>query len=138
MELESKEEKLASVQRELEDLTFGGKTEEEIGALKRIKHDLENKCHDQEEELDELAGQVQVRNYIFIMRLIFFLYHYLLTNKSIYEFQLLESHKVRLEMSLEQQRKASRLEASQREEELEEVRAQTAKKVKGSIICFII
>lgn len=63
MELETKEEKLASVQREIEDLTFGGKTEEEIGALKRIKHDLENKCHDQEEELDELAGQVQVRNY---------------------------------------------------------------------------
>lgn len=50
----------------------------------------------------------------------------------------MESHKVRLEMSLEQQRKASRLEASQREEELEEVRAQTAKKVKGLKFYLII
>lgn len=53
-----------------------------------------------------------------------------------YELQLLESHKVRLEMSLEQQRKATRLEAAQREEELEEVRAQTAKKVKGMHFIF--
>lgn len=61
MELEMKEDKLITAQRELDDMTFSGKTEEEVGALKRAKHELEKKCHDQEEELDEMAGQLQVR-----------------------------------------------------------------------------
>ncbi|MPC25356.1 Unconventional myosin-XVIIIa [Portunus trituberculatus] len=56
----------------------------------------------QEEELDDLAGQVQ----------------------------MLEGAKVRLEMSIEQMRKENRREVSQREEELEEVRLSAQKKVK--------
>ena len=57
----------------------------------------------QEEELDDLAGQVQ----------------------------MLEAAKVRLEMSIEQMRKENRRESSQRDEELEEVRITAQKKVKG-------
>lgn len=59
----------------------------------------------QEEELDDLAGQVQ----------------------------MLEGAKVRLEMSIEQMRKENRREVSQREEELEEVRNSAQKKVKGKL-----
>lgn len=59
--------------------------------------------YQQEEELDDLAGQVQ----------------------------MLEGTKVRLEMSIEQMRKENRREMAQREEELEEVRIAAQKKVKG-------
>ncbi|XP_071540833.1 unconventional myosin-XVIIIa-like [Panulirus ornatus] len=57
----------------------------------------------QEEELDDLAGQVQ----------------------------MLEGAKVRLEMSIEQMRKENRREIQQRDEELEEVRISAQKKVKA-------
>lgn len=42
-------------------MTFGGGTEEEIAQLKRSKMDMEKRCKEQEEELDEMAGQIQVR-----------------------------------------------------------------------------
>ncbi|XP_042238806.1 uncharacterized protein LOC121877237 isoform X2 [Homarus americanus] len=103
LELELKEEKIASLSRELEDLSFTGKVEEEVATLKKAKHDLELRVKDQEEELDDLAGQVQ----------------------------MLEGAKVRLEMSIEQMRKENRREVSQREEELEEVRISAQKKVKA-------
>jgi myosin-18 len=57
----------------------------------------------QEEELDDLAGQVQ----------------------------LLEQAKLRLEMTVEQIRKENKKELAQRDEELEEVRCNAHKKVKG-------
>jgi myosin XVIII len=60
LELELKEEKVSALNRELEELTFGGSTEEEIAQLKRSKHEFEKKCKEQEEELDEMAGQIQV------------------------------------------------------------------------------
>lgn len=103
LELEMKEEKLHSLQREFDELTNGGKTEEEVTILRRQKIDCERRLHDQEEELDELAGQVQ----------------------------LLEQAKLRLEMSLEQQRKEAKKEAAQRDDELEEVRCNAQKKVKA-------
>ncbi|XP_050714026.1 serine/arginine repetitive matrix protein 2-like isoform X3 [Eriocheir sinensis] len=103
LELELKEEKVTSLNRELEDLNFTGKAEEEVAVLKKAKHDLELRVKDQEEELDDLAGQVQ----------------------------MLEGAKVRLEMSIEQMRKENRREVSQREEELEEVRNSAQKKVKA-------
>lgn len=102
LELELKEEKLAALQREFDEVTCGGKTEEEVTILRKQKIDLERRSHDQEEELDELAGQVQ----------------------------LLEQAKLKLEMSLEQQRKTSKKEAQQHDEELEEVRCNAQKKVK--------
>lgn len=41
-------------------MTFDGSTEEEIAHLKRAKLDFEKRCKEQEEELDEQAGQIQV------------------------------------------------------------------------------
>lgn len=103
LELELKEEKVASLAQELDELTFGGKTEEEVAHLKKTKHEMDKKLKEQEEELDDLAGQVQ----------------------------LLEQAKLRLEMSLEQQRKENRRELAQRDEELEDVRCNAHKKVKA-------
>lgn len=42
-------------------MTFGGGTEEEVAQLKRSKLDLEKRYKEQEEELDEMAGQIQVK-----------------------------------------------------------------------------
>ncbi|CAH1986856.1 unnamed protein product [Acanthoscelides obtectus] len=103
LELELKEEKLLALQREFDEVTCGGKTEEEVTVLRKQKIDLERRMKDQEEELDELAGQVQ----------------------------LLEQAKLRLEMNLEQMRKESKKEASARDEELEDVRCNAQKKVKA-------
>lgn len=47
--------------RDMDEMTFGGGTEEEIGQLRRQKMEMERRVKEQEEELDELAGQVQVR-----------------------------------------------------------------------------
>lgn len=58
----------------------------------------------QEEELDELAGQVQ----------------------------MLESARLRLEMATEQMRKEHKKEVAQREDEMEETRCNAQKKVKGT------
>lgn len=91
------------MQRELEDLSFAGGTEEEIAQLKRSKIESERRCKEQEEELDDLAGQVQ----------------------------MLEQAKLRLEMTIETMRKDSRREAQQREDELEDVRGSMFKKVKA-------
>ncbi|CAG5047632.1 unnamed protein product [Parnassius apollo] len=99
LELELKEERLAAASRELEERGGGG---DELAALRRARADLERRARDQEEELDDLAGQIQ----------------------------LLESSKLRLEMLLEQQRKEARLEAAARDDEMEETRANAAKKLK--------
>ncbi|XP_063833310.1 unconventional myosin-XVIIIa-like [Ostrinia nubilalis] len=99
LELELKEERLAAAARELEERGGGG---DEVAALRRARTDLERRVRDQEEELDDLAGQIQ----------------------------LLESSKLRLEMLLEQQRKEARLEAAARDDEMEETRANAAKKLK--------
>lgn len=103
LELELKEERLRGLQKEYDELTYGGKTEEEIATLRKQKNDLDRKLHDQEEELDELAGQVQ----------------------------LLEQAKLKLEMTLESMRKTSKKEAQQHEDELEEVRCNAQKKLKA-------
>ncbi|XP_057317882.1 unconventional myosin-XVIIIa isoform X3 [Microplitis mediator] len=103
LEMELQEERLTTLTQELEELSYGGKTEEEVMHLKKSKHELEKKCKDQEEELDDLAGQVQ----------------------------LLEQAKLRLEMSIEQQRKEMRKEIQQKDDELEEIRGNAHKKVKA-------
>lgn len=97
------------LQREFDEITCGGKTEEEVTILRKQKIDCERRLQDQEEELDELAGQVQ----------------------------LLEQAKLRLEMTLESMRKESKKEAQMRDEELEEVRCNTQKKIKGKILLFV-
>ncbi|XP_019760220.2 unconventional myosin-XVIIIa isoform X3 [Dendroctonus ponderosae] len=103
LELELKEERLSALQREFDEITCGGKTEEEVTTLRKQKIDCERRLQDQEEELDELAGQVQ----------------------------LLEQAKLRLEMTLESMRKEAKKESQMREEELEDARCNAQKKVKA-------
>lgn len=59
LEVELKEERLAAAARELEERGGGG---DELAALRRARADLERRARDQEEELDDLAGQIQVGN----------------------------------------------------------------------------
>ncbi|KPJ20332.1 Myosin-XVIIIa [Papilio machaon] len=56
LELELKEERLSAATRELEERGGGG---DELAALRRARADLERRVRDQEEELDDLAGQIQ-------------------------------------------------------------------------------
>lgn len=58
MEVELKEERLLSAARELEERGGG----DEVAALRRTRGELERRVRDQEEELDELAGQIQVKH----------------------------------------------------------------------------
>lgn len=62
LELDMKEEALSSLRREMEEMSFGVGTEEEIAQLKRAKLDAEKQCKEQEEELDDMAGQIQVQS----------------------------------------------------------------------------
>lgn len=65
-DLQVKDEKLSSIQKELEEIGFSGETEAEIAQIKRTNIELLRKYKEQEEELDEMAGQIQVKNLIFI------------------------------------------------------------------------
>ena len=102
LDLDYKEEKINSLTKEIEELSHGGASEEEIASLKRQRADLDNRLKDQEEELDDLAGQVQ----------------------------MLEAAKTKLEMSMAALKKEHRRELASKEEELEDVRAAAQKKVK--------
>ncbi|XP_055324002.1 unconventional myosin-XVIIIa isoform X6 [Sitodiplosis mosellana] len=103
LELDMKDETLTSLRREMEEMTHGGGSEEEFAQLKKAKIEAEKLCKEQEEELDEMAGQIS----------------------------LLEQAKLRLEMSLETMRKEARRESQQRDDELEEVRGSSYKKIKA-------
>lgn len=103
LDLDYKEEKINSLTKEIEELNAGGASEEEVTILKRQKQDLENRLKDQEDELDDLAGQVQ----------------------------MLEAAKTKLEMSMAAIKKEHRREVATKEEELEDVRAAAQKKVKA-------
>lgn len=103
LDLDYKEEQINSLTKEIEELNAGGASEEEVTILKRQRQDLENRLKDQEEELDDLAGQVQ----------------------------MLEAAKTKLEMSMAAIKKEHRREVSNKEEELEDVRAAAQKKVKA-------
>lgn len=103
MELQMKESKLSSIEAELEESSQMGGNSEQVNSLRKAKNDLQMKVKEQEEELDDLAGQVQT----------------------------LESTKLRLEMQFEQMRKEHKREVQQREEEIEDVRGSAQKRVKG-------
>merc|ERR1719357_1621837 len=102
LDVEYKEDKINSLTREVADLENRGADQEEVTRLKKQKADLENRLREQEEELDDLAGQVQQ----------------------------LEANKVKLEADLTQVRKEHRRELQAKEDELEDVRAASGKKVK--------
>lgn len=97
-----KEESFASLRREMEEMSHGGGSEEEFAQLKRSKIEYAKKCKEQEEELDEMAGQIQ----------------------------LLEQAKLRLEMTLETMKRDARRESQQRDEEWEELRGSSIKKIR--------
>ncbi|XP_040579720.1 unconventional myosin-XVIIIa isoform X2 [Lepeophtheirus salmonis] len=103
LDLEFKDEKINALNKELEELHNGGAVEEEIASLKKHKAELDARLMDQEEELDDLAGQVQ----------------------------MLEQSKIKLEMSIAAQKKEHRKELSSKEEELEDARAAAQKRVKA-------
>ncbi|KAB7507172.1 hypothetical protein Anas_01118, partial [Armadillidium nasatum] len=52
LELEMKDDKIAVLTRELSDMSFTGKAEEEVAVLKKAKHDLELKVKDQLEDAE--------------------------------------------------------------------------------------
>uniref|UniRef100_A0A0P6DC77 Unconventional myosin-XVIIIa n=1 Tax=Daphnia magna TaxID=35525 RepID=A0A0P6DC77_9CRUS len=103
LDLEMRGERLAALTKELDEMTTEGRSDADMAAIRRAKHELEMKVKDQEEELDELAGQVQ----------------------------LLESARLRLEMAMEQMKKENKKELAQREEEIEDTRCSAQKKVKA-------
>ncbi|XP_043225298.1 unconventional myosin-XVIIIa-like isoform X2 [Amphibalanus amphitrite] len=103
LELEMQEEKVSALRRELDEMGVSGGSEDEVAALRRSRLELQHKCQEQEEELDDMAGQLS----------------------------LLEQAKLRLEMSLEQMRKEHRREVAQKDDEVEEVRANASKKLKA-------
>eukprot|EP00096_Caligus_rogercresseyi_P008531 TRINITY_DN274_c0_g1_i16.p1 TRINITY_DN274_c0_g1~~TRINITY_DN274_c0_g1_i16.p1 ORF type:complete len:1300 (-),score=533.02 TRINITY_DN274_c0_g1_i16:565-4464(-) len=103
LDLEFKEEKINALNKELESIHHGGAIEEEISHLKKQKSELDARLMDQEEELDDLAGQVQ----------------------------MLEQSKIKLEMSIAAQKKEHRKELGSKEEELEDARAAAQKRIKA-------
>lgn len=42
-----KDQKLTNLNRELQEITYGGSTEEEVAKLRKTKHELENKISEQ-------------------------------------------------------------------------------------------
>ncbi|XP_033748343.1 unconventional myosin-XVIIIa-like isoform X3 [Pecten maximus] len=103
-DLESQTQKASRLDRELMDisLTSTKGTDKEVMSLKKSKHELEMKVKDQEEELDDQAGQIQQ----------------------------LEQTKTRLEMNLERLRQTHMKELEEKEEEMQENRYATQKKLK--------
>merc|ERR1719412_1050792 len=103
MEAELKDQKIASLTKDLEiSQTSGGGTEDEFRGLKKLRLEYEMKLKDQEEELDDLAGQIQ----------------------------MLETNKTRLDMEIIQMRKEFKNEVQSREDELDDMRNSNNKKVK--------
>ena len=52
-------EAVTSLGREMDELEGRGAGQEEAAKLKKQMHELERRLRDQEEEMDDLAGQVQ-------------------------------------------------------------------------------
>lgn len=60
---------MAALKRDIEDLSCSEISEEQLAQLKRTKIEAERMCKEQEEELDDMAGQIQVR-YFFVFFLV--------------------------------------------------------------------
>ncbi|BFZ18652.1 hypothetical protein BsWGS_21691 [Bradybaena similaris] len=102
MDLQSTTEKCERLEKEINDLLLTGKDNSEAVTLKRSKHELEMKIQEQEEELDEQAGQIQ---------------H-------------LEQAKLRLEMNMEKFKQQHQKDLEEKDAEIEELRYKTQKKLK--------
>ena len=67
--METKESKIKSLLRELDELRSDTTNEEEARKLRRQKADLENRLKEQGEEVEELTGQIQVLfRYLYLSR----------------------------------------------------------------------
>ncbi|NXP06672.1 MY18A protein, partial [Thinocorus orbignyianus] len=96
-------QKAESLEAELQDLSSQeSKDEASLAKMKKQLRDLEAKVKDQEEELDEQAGTIQ----------------------------MLEQAKLRLEMEMERLRQTHAKEVESRDEEVEEIRQSCQKKLK--------
>ncbi|XP_028938009.1 unconventional myosin-XVIIIa isoform X4 [Ornithorhynchus anatinus] len=96
-------QKVASLEAELQDISSQeSKDEASLAKVRKQLRDLEAKVKDQEEELDEQAGTIQ----------------------------MLEQGKLRLEMEMERMRQTHSKEVESRDEEVEEVRQSCQKKLK--------
>ena len=102
MDVETKDTKIKSLVRELDELRNDTTNEEEARKLKRQRQDLENRLKEQGEEIDELTGQIQV----------------------------LESAKISLERTMGQLKAEHQRQLEMKEEELEDVKAGFGKKLK--------
>ncbi|XP_044077947.1 unconventional myosin-XVIIIa-like isoform X2 [Siniperca chuatsi] len=95
--------KVQQLEAELQDLSSQeSKDEASLAKVKKQLRDLEAKVKDQEEELDEQAGTIQ----------------------------MLEQAKLRLEMEMERQRQTHSKEIESKDEEVEEIRRSCSKKLK--------
>ncbi|XP_041657271.1 unconventional myosin-XVIIIa-like isoform X2 [Cheilinus undulatus] len=95
--------KVQQLEAELQDLSSQeSKDEASLAKIKKQLRDLEAKVKDQEEELDEQAGTIQ----------------------------MLEQAKLRLEMEMERQRQTHSKEIESKDEEVEEIRRSCSKKLK--------
>ncbi|XP_067866527.1 unconventional myosin-XVIIIa isoform X16 [Heterodontus francisci] len=96
-------QKVERLDAELQDLSSQeSKDEASLARVKKQVRDLEAKVKDQEEELDEQAGTIQ----------------------------MLEQAKLRLEMEMERHRQTQAKEIESKEEEVEEIRQSSQKKLK--------
>ncbi|XP_062393325.1 unconventional myosin-XVIIIa [Sardina pilchardus] len=103
MELCATSLKVEQLEAELQDLTSQeSKDEASLAKIKKQLRDLEAKVKDQEEELDEQAGTIQ----------------------------MLEQAKLRLEMEMERLRQQHSKEIEGKDEEVEEIRQSCSKKLK--------
>ncbi|XP_033970472.1 unconventional myosin-XVIIIa-like [Trematomus bernacchii] len=95
--------KVQQLEAELQDLTSQeSKDEASLAKVKKQLRDLEAKVKDQEEELDEQAGSIQ----------------------------MLEQAKLRLEMEMERQRQTHSKDIESKDEEVDEIRHSCSKKLK--------
>ncbi|XP_053425601.1 unconventional myosin-XVIIIa isoform X11 [Nycticebus coucang] len=103
MDLAGFTQKVISLEAELQDISSQeSKDEASLAKVKKQLRDLEAKVKDQEEELDEQAGTIQ----------------------------MLEQAKLRLEMEMERMRQTHSKEMESRDEEVEEARQSCQKKLK--------
>ncbi|XP_075417406.1 unconventional myosin-XVIIIa isoform X9 [Tenrec ecaudatus] len=103
MDISGFTQKVVSLEAELQDISSQeSKDEASLAKVKKQLRDLEAKAKDQEEELDEQAGTIQ----------------------------MLEQAKLRLEMEMERMRQTHCKEMESRDEEVEEARQSCQKKLK--------
>eukprot|EP00092_Neocalanus_flemingeri_P051581 GFUD01060062.1.p1 GENE.GFUD01060062.1~~GFUD01060062.1.p1 ORF type:complete len:1100 (-),score=343.06 GFUD01060062.1:284-3319(-) len=102
LDVETKDSKIRTLSSEIDDLQNNSVNEEEVRRLKRQKQELDGRLKEQLEEIDDLAGQVQI----------------------------LEAAKTKLEMTMQQVKKEHKHELELKDEDIEDTKAAMGKKLK--------